>query len=280
MSSFVSYSDATQTFTYSPPIGQAPISDIFSVTLFDSGTYTYSWTVSVTSGGFAPPGLPPAGPPPPPPPPEPPSPLVIQITKSLGNLGPPSFLSPFPQLSLEVGATLTYTLPRVTDPDGDTYSVTFNLREASVFTHASSKSISFQPTFPGQFNISIKLTDHNGFPLSSTYELSLTVIAPQIEEAPPLQRAVATLRILKVHSDGTMTCFIDGGQEQTMRLNLSQQVSPDNTAVWLITGNSKKQLNFSVEANATESRIVLDLEYPERAYASRVSHYRFMHAVY
>lgn len=83
------------------------------------------------------------------------APIVIPPTPSIAssgivvtNLGPPVFTFEPPPITLDIGQSFTHTLPPITDPNGDQFTVDVYLGEALLFTEYSpiNGKLTFNPT--------------------------------------------------------------------------------------------------------------------------------------
>ena len=92
------------------------------------------------------------------------------------NTSPPVMNQPTDQ-TVKTGTTSKYSLPSISDPDGDGWSVSTNMGSAASFIQYSSGTFTIAPTIAntGTFTISVTLTDNNPVPLSSQYSFTVTV---------------------------------------------------------------------------------------------------------
>lgn len=64
-------------------------------------------------------------------------------------------------------------LPKISDPDGDSWTIDLNLGEAFLFSYFSNNTLKFSPTITNEKNtpyiIGITITDKNTYPKSSKY---------------------------------------------------------------------------------------------------------------
>ena len=76
---------------------------------------------------------------------------------------------------MELNEIITYSLPLVTDPDGDQILAQFLFDAIKSFTKISNNTFTFKPTLPsemGIYIIIISLSDNNlYYPLSKIYQL-------------------------------------------------------------------------------------------------------------
>jgi hypothetical protein len=115
---------------------------------------------------------------------------VIKII-SLGNLGPPIFLSELQEQNLLLdGKTKSYkyVLPKIKDPDDDEYNIHFNINKANSFTFFDRKTmtLTFKPKlkYIGAYHGLVILQDRNLYPLKSTYKFLILVLPPIISDDP------------------------------------------------------------------------------------------------
>ena len=108
---------------------------------------------------------------PPPPPP---------FSLSLANSGPPQFVTDLAPQTVAPGTNLSYTLPDISDPDGDDWIIECNLGTAIAFASFSVNTFHISPhsSDSGTYKIQIKLTDKNEYPKTQKYNLAVNV--PQI----------------------------------------------------------------------------------------------------
>ncbi|TNV87015.1 hypothetical protein FGO68_gene9017 [Halteria grandinella] len=110
-------------------------------------------------------------------------PVQINNTMALQNLGPPYFLqNEMPSLVLKANQLLTYELPMIVDPDGDSIELPEIQLGASIpfATMVDLTQILFNPKNQdeGRYQIKVILRDLNSyFPLSNQLYISVKVIA-------------------------------------------------------------------------------------------------------
>ncbi|TNV86205.1 hypothetical protein FGO68_gene1499 [Halteria grandinella] len=106
---------------------------------------------------------------------------------TISNSAPPLFANPLPPIRLIQGSSLDYTLPDISDADGDTFQVLFSLGETVQFAKPSldGKVIRFTTEsgvkYKSQYECIIKLRDNNEKPKESKYSLWVEII-PEKEE--------------------------------------------------------------------------------------------------
>eukprot|EP00347_Sterkiella_histriomuscorum_P008755 403343878 len=106
---------------------------------------------------------------------------VVASTFQLTNQGPPTFTVPLVDQLMAVNQQIAYTLPSVTDPDGDKYQILVQLGQQSTWILYSQPTLKLNPRTSnnGTYSIKIQLTDINKKPMSSTYYLNIQVVAEE-----------------------------------------------------------------------------------------------------
>eukprot|EP00347_Sterkiella_histriomuscorum_P006708 403351740 len=106
---------------------------------------------------------------------------VVASTFQPTNQGAPTFTVPLVDQIMAVNQQIAYTLPSVTDPDGDKYQILVQLGQQSTWILYSQPTLKMSPgtTNNGTYSIKIQLTDINKNPMSSTYYLNIQVIAEE-----------------------------------------------------------------------------------------------------
>lgn len=104
-----------------------------------------------------------------------------------GNYGPPGFTTDLINQDVAAGSSLKITLPTITDPDSDGYTVSFDFGTAINFSVDDLISgiyyLTFSPDLTEQegiHTIAVTLSDNNKYPESSRYTFVLEVF-PAIE---------------------------------------------------------------------------------------------------
>ena len=85
-------------------------------------------------------------------------------------------------MAVYIGSQLDFILPGVIVTNGNNYSVSIDYGNASAFVSGRYPQLLINPkssnSKPGNYLITITLTDQNPKPLSSVYKLELVVLAP------------------------------------------------------------------------------------------------------
>jgi hypothetical protein len=111
----------------------------------------------------------------------------------VGNLGAPSYSQEVTKaISVEIGKSLSYNLPSITDPDKeDKVTAKATLGQAGSFTTFSGRALSFKIPSDNKlggksYSIKIVLNDNNAYKaLSTSYTIKLTIPAPPPPPPPP-----------------------------------------------------------------------------------------------
>eukprot|EP00347_Sterkiella_histriomuscorum_P006034 403354318 len=93
------------------------------------------------------------------------------------NDGAPAFSSDIIDIELTVPQTKDVTIPGITDPDGDGYSISVTLGQTQQFVTWKNPKFSIKavPQHTGSFQITIRLTDDNETPLFQEYKLNIKI---------------------------------------------------------------------------------------------------------
>lgn len=113
---------------------------------------------------------------------------TLAIASAPPNLGPPMFDEPIPDITVKVGSIETYTLPSMSDVDGDSFGGTLYFGEAGMFTTFKDMKFTFTPLATHvratPYVMKIKLVDKNIVPRSSTTVINVFVVAPEPPASP------------------------------------------------------------------------------------------------
>ncbi|TNV87130.1 hypothetical protein FGO68_gene17672 [Halteria grandinella] len=146
--------------------------------------------------------------------------------QSLSNLGPPLFNEELPaQIEILTPAKYILTLPSISDPDDDLFSVNVDLGQSSTFSSLQSDKIAFQPTSlnvrPSPYLITITLRDQNTI-LQKEQTYKLNVLVTQAKQEPQQDTKNET-----VNSTNAVIDYGDPTQtnENTTNQTSSNQVS-------------------------------------------------------
>ena len=95
--------------------------------------------------------------------------MIIPITLTIPNLGPPKFTSSFKDISVKINQFQVLTFPPITDPDlEDQFKVSYDFSSAASFISGNFPNFKISPknnaTDPGTYTISVTLMDDNPNP--------------------------------------------------------------------------------------------------------------------
>ena len=80
--------------------------------------------------------------------------------------------------TIDVGSTKTYSLPSITDPDGDAYTISVSMGSATSFTTYSNGKLTFAPKATASSSttsVTVTLKDTNTSPMSLSYTFNIII---------------------------------------------------------------------------------------------------------
>ena len=149
--SYISIVGSTRTFTVNPTLNSQKGTYVVKVLETVSSNYGTSYTAN----------------------------FIFTIVIQPKNTQAPALSSTLKDQTIQAGSSKSYSLPSITDVDGDGYSVSANVGSAS-FVKFSSPTFTIAPgvaVAAGTFFISVTLTDNNPSPMSVTTSFNVIVSA-------------------------------------------------------------------------------------------------------
>ncbi|TNV86101.1 hypothetical protein FGO68_gene9543 [Halteria grandinella] len=214
------------------------------------------------------------------------------------NSGPPLFMDPIAtSLTLDLGQMLSYPLPSIQDPDGDSFTLILKPPppkfKSAVQLISSTRTLVLSPSdvksHVGTFSISLILRDDSSQPLTSEYTIAIQV-NPKVDSQPEINNQVSfdsadsiaeysikqgvtkvtqvNLRYAKVNQRGKLTIEITPGM-----VGLSEIIGNETLALELIRdGEIAEKLNYTVvnqSANVFQRSIDLLISFQNPGQVSR-----------
>ncbi|TNV86362.1 hypothetical protein FGO68_gene3237 [Halteria grandinella] len=202
------------------------------------------------------------------------------------NMGAPVFVTEIESVTVEIGKSITYTLPEVTDPDNDPVKVSVNLGDAMFFSKYDSGQgeFKFRPTKSTatklMYEVSVVLTDENEKPMSSKYTLIVNVLEPIVVSIITEPQSISDtkqtfkcfLKILRVTRTGELYLKITSSNSIAAQL-IASRLNESDVHV-SISNRPRERIGVKIEKVTLDNvlQLKLDLENKGSVSASTVSH--------